>query len=156
MEEEKKQAPMSFADIEHQSEEKLNQFIFLIFVPNPTTKQVHVWIDGGDFETFMHVDKFLDIVQKTCGFKERCKIEVACSEYGTPYLYDRDKAHLEQLIELPPPRKMEFTPDYHKEFESKNKDPYGADGLFHSTQGSYDKLKNFGLPNMDRFSTSKR
>lgn len=139
----------TFAEIEQQSEEKLNQFIFLIFVPNPTTKQVHVWIDGGDFETFIHVDRFLDIVQKSCGFKERCKLEVACSDYGTPYLYDRAKSHLEQLVELPPPRKMEFTANYHKDFEGKNKDPYGVDNLFNSTLGSYDKLKNFNLPKFD-------
>ena len=139
----------TFQQIEQEAEEQLNTFVFIVFVPNPNTHGVRLWIDGGEHETYMNIDRFLDIIGNTCGIQEENKLAMACSEYGTPFIYDRQKSKLRQLHELPPARKVEFSADYHKQYVGQSNDPYSTDNYFNAAQKAAQGLNDFGLPDFD-------
>ena len=136
----------TFAQIEAEATEQLNTFVFVIFIPNPNTRSVRLWIDGGEIETYMGCDKFLDIINTTCGSSVRAKIEVACHEYGVPYLYDRQQDKLRELNELPDLKRFTITPDYHKTYEQDTANPYSVQNLFNASKKATKGLDNFGLP----------
>ena len=94
----------------------------------------------------MSSEKFLDIIMKTCGNVVRNRIDVACHEYGIPYLYDRNKNMLKQLTEIPTGRNFHFSPDYHKKYEQETSDPYSVQNFFNSATKATKGLENFGLP----------
>ena len=148
MAEEKKDIK-SFQQIEHEAEEQLNTFIFIVFIPNPMTHSVRLWIDGGEHETYMNIERFLEVMSHICEMKEVNKISMACNEYGTPFLYDRQNSKLKQLRELPPARNVEFTADYHKQYEGQSNDPHSMDNYFNAAKKASQGINNFGLPNFD-------
>ena len=141
---------LNFAEIQQQNEEKLNLFNFIILVPNPLSKSVTLRIDGDTTEIWMDTDRFLEIIEATCGFAERNRLEVTCHEYGTPCIYDREKRMLKQLAELPPGRDLQVTADYHKKYESANQSLADSNNLFSATQPLYEQLKSFGMPSFKK------
>lgn len=145
MAEEKKEVK-TFAQIESEAAEQLNTFVFVIFVPNPNTHVLRIWIDGADEETIMDVDRFLDIIEKTCGYDARNKLGYACSEYGIPFIYDRQKNKLKELSELPKEQGIKFSADYHKQYENESADPYSVNNFFNASLKATKGLNNFGLP----------
>lgn len=136
----------TFAQIENEAAEQLNTFVFIIFVPNPNTRGVRMWIDGGEIETYMNTDRFLDIIEKTCGNNVRNRIETACHEFGIPYLFDRSQNKLKELTELPNIKRMELSPDYHKAYEQETSNPYSVENLFRCTQKATQNIHKYGLP----------
>lgn len=143
---EEKQAVKTFAQIENEAAEQLNTFVFIVFVPNPNSHSVRLWIDGGEIETYMNTERFLDIIEKTCGNSVKNRIDVACHEYGIPYIYDRQQNKLKQLTELPDNKRFEITPDYHKAYEKETANPYDVQNLFDASKKASMGINNFGLP----------
>ena len=139
----------TFKEIEDEAAEELNVFVFIVFVPNPMRHSVRLWIDGGEHETYMDLDRFLNIISTTCGPQEMNRISVACMEYGSPFIYDRHKKMLKQLNELPQPDEMKLSSDYHKQYEGNSKDPYSTDNYFNAAQKATKGLREFGLPNFE-------
>lgn len=145
-EQEKEKQVKSFAEMENEAAEQLNTFVFVMFVPNPNTHGVRLWIDGGDVETYMNTDRFLDIIEKTCGYDARNKLEFACHEFGIPFLYDRQKNKIKELTELPKDEHIKFSADYHKQYENESADPYSVNNFFNASLKATKGLNNFGLP----------
>ena len=87
----------TFAEMEEEADRNLNQFAFLLFIPNPTTKTVKYYVDGEKVIYVKSKDDFIRIIKSVCGVEESNRIEVACMEYGIPFLYDRTKKLLKQV-----------------------------------------------------------
>lgn len=136
----------SFAQIENEAAEQLNTFVFIVFVPNPNSHSVRLWIDGGEIETYMNTERFLGIIEKTCGNNVKDRIDVACHEYGIPFIYDRQQDKLKQLTELPNTKRFEVTPEYHKAYENETANPYGVQNFFDAAKKATKGINNFGLP----------
>lgn len=145
MAEEKKEVK-TFAQIESEAAEQLNTFVFVIFVPNPNTRVLRIWIDGSEEETIMDVDHFLDIIERTCGYNARNKLNYACMEYGIAFIYDRQKDKLKELTELPKQEGIKISADYHKQYENETADPYSVNNFFNAALEATKGLNNFGLP----------
>lgn len=91
----------NLAQLIEEEEHSLDQFAFVIFIPNPATQMVQVIVDDGFVRMLMKIDRFLNIIENVCGHHERKRIELKCSEYGTPFYYDRAKQLLKQIQEVP-------------------------------------------------------
>lgn len=96
----------NLAQLIEEEEHSLDQFAFLIFIPNPGIQMIQVIVDDGFVRMTMKIDRFLNIIETVCGHKERKRIELKCSEYGTPFYYDRAKQLLKQIQEVPEPQKL--------------------------------------------------
>lgn len=117
----------SFADMEEEANRNLNQFAFLLFIPNPMTKTIKYYVDGEKGTPYVkNKDDFISIIKSVCGSEEANRLEVACMEYGVPFLYDRTKKILRQMPEKPVGRKMDFSQknaeDYLKEKQNQGDD----------------------------------
>ena len=110
----------SFAEMEEEANRNLNQFAFLLFIPNPMTKTVKYYVDGVNISYVKNKDDFIKIIKEICGQEEANHLEVACMEYGVPFLYDRTKKSLRQVSENSKGRDMDFT-QKHVEQELKEK-----------------------------------
>lgn len=75
------------------------QFAFIMFVSNPMTQSVQVWIDNGDITYSISKDDFDAILRRTCGPEIADKVYMKVLDYGIPYLFDRDKGTCKQLHE---------------------------------------------------------
>lgn len=139
----------TFLELENEAAEQLSTFIFIVFVPNPLRHNVHIWIDGGEFETYMETERFLSIIETTCGNPVRIRLENACHEYGVPFMYDRHENKLKELTEMPQQQKHEWSADYHKQYENQNNNPYSVDNLFKKAMEASKGVNNYGLPNFD-------
>lgn len=151
MAEEKKEAKQikTFQEIEKEAEEGLNLFFFIVFIPNPLNQSVRLWIDGGDFEFYMHRDRFLAIIEATCGYTESNKIRNACNEYGVPFFYDRDKKELKEINELAPERKMDFNQLYKDTLRERKEAESAKTDMFNAAMEAAKGVNNFGLPNFE-------
>lgn len=89
----------SYAQLLDEQEHALDQFAFLIIIPNPVTKYVKIIVDDGFITMTMKIDRLLDIINSICGYNEMKKIKLICSEFGTPYLYDREMRRIMQINE---------------------------------------------------------
>ena len=87
----------TFAEMEEEADRNLNQFAFLLFIPNPTTKTVKYYVDGEKVIYVKSKDDFIRIIKSVCGVEESNRIEVACMEYGITFLYERTKKLLKQI-----------------------------------------------------------
>lgn len=117
----------TFADMEEEANRNLNQFAFLLFIPNPMTKTIKYYVDGEKRTPYVkNKDDFISIIKNVCGPEEANRLEVACMEYGVPFLYDRKKKILRQVPEKPTGRKMDFSQKNAEEY-LKEKQNQGDD-----------------------------
>ena len=76
---------------------------------------IYIMIDGKyyvDGEKVIYVkskDDFIRIIKSVCGVEESNRIEVACMEYGIPFLYDRTKKLLKQVPSKSLDRNMDLS-----------------------------------------------
>ena len=99
----------TFLEIEEEANRNLNQFAFLLFIPNPINKTVKYYVDGENAANIKGKDDFIKIIKAVCGPEEANRIEVACLEYGVPFIYDRTKKILKQVMEKSIGRNMDFS-----------------------------------------------
>ena len=99
----------TFAEMEEEADRNLNQFAFLLFITNPTTKTVKYYVDGEKVIYVKSKDDFIRIIKSVCGVEESNRIEVACMEYGIPFLYDRTKKLLKQVPSKSLDRNMDLS-----------------------------------------------
>ena len=55
----------TFAEMEEEADRNLNQFAFLLFIPNPTTKTVKYYVDGEKVIYVKSKDDFIRIIKFT-------------------------------------------------------------------------------------------
>ena len=53
----------TFAEMEEEADRSLNQFAFLLFIPNPTTKTVKYYVDGEKVIYVKSKDDFIRIIK---------------------------------------------------------------------------------------------
>lgn len=99
----------NLVEYENNANRILTQFAFILFIPNPMTKSIKYYVDGDPEVFFKPTDEFINVIKEICGYQEANKIKVACSEYGVPFLYDRDKKMLKQVMESEPERNIDVS-----------------------------------------------
>lgn len=100
------QVKKTLKELYEEEEHSLDQFAFVIFIANPMNKTVKVIVDDGFVQMTMQITRFVGIIEKVCGYKEAEKIRLRCTEYGVPYMYDREKMSVVQLRETPAPDRI--------------------------------------------------
>ena len=139
--------PKTFKEIEDQIEEDLHQFTFVTFISNPTTRMVQIYIDG-EISNFIERDKFVKIIRDICGYEEATKVELACMEYGVPYLYDRENKSIKQLRSIAEGRNMDLSK---KRALSDIQEERALlepthNQIFNNMKSIYNKIMNIGFP----------
>lgn len=131
----------TLAQLMDEEEHALDQFAFLIFIPNPMTQMVRVIVDDGFITLNMKIDRLLNIVESICDFEEMKRIRLCCKEYGTPYLYDREMKHLTQVNERVIEERItakKMKDDNYKEAEEEKK-TVTQDSLFEKLKEKFNK-----------------
>jgi lipopolysaccharide biosynthesis regulator YciM len=80
----------------------------MVFVPNPINRTAQVFIDSGEIKMVLKIENLINAIKEICNEQEALKIKKACMEYGTPFLYDRNKRELRELTEKEPIREINF------------------------------------------------
>lgn len=141
-------------DEEKKLEYELNQFEFIVFIPNPASGFVTFFIDDGQMESAMFIDQFLKKMETVCGTEEMNKIDVACHDYGVPYFYDRHHKILKEISPAEEPRIRRVTLD--KKFINQDMgliQSVSINQKFDNVRSTINQLSNFGMPD---FSPKKR
>lgn len=139
--------PKTILEIEKEVEENLHQFTFVMFIPNPMNHMVQFYVDDGSISNLMDKDKFVKIIKDICGAEEANKINLACMEYGTPYLYDRENRILRQLNSLSEGRNLDLSKKNalsQIEEERALKSPY-HNQTFENMNSVYNKIMNIKI-----------
>jgi hypothetical protein len=82
---------------EDKLEVMVSNFLFAIFLSNPTKDSVRVTIDDGSIRFVMKREKFADLIGKLCSPKIKNQVEMVMKEYGETYLLDRQQGKLTHL-----------------------------------------------------------
>lgn len=82
---------------EEKEQEALNQFYTLIFMSNPMTSYIKIWIPSEDMTLYMKQSKFVNLMADLIGIDFKYKLEYACMEYGGFYFIDRQKKEIKSL-----------------------------------------------------------
>jgi lipopolysaccharide biosynthesis regulator YciM len=98
----------NFDELLKKQQETISQFTFMVFVPNPINRTAQVFIDSGEIKMVLKIENLIDAIKEICNEQEALKIKKACMEYGTPFLYDRNKRELRELTEKEPIREINF------------------------------------------------
>jgi lipopolysaccharide biosynthesis regulator YciM len=98
----------NFDELLKKQQETISQFTFMVFVPNPINRTVQVFIDSGEIKMVLKIENLINAIKEICNEQEALKIKKACMEYGTPFLYDRNKRELRELTEKEPIREINF------------------------------------------------
>lgn len=94
-------------EIEEETEDRMNQFIFMIWTPNPNTGRVKIILDEGTVKFVMKPTKFLSVMkdilcEPTCTkevYNNFIKIQESLNEYGGMFYYDRSNNFFRPLSE---------------------------------------------------------
>ncbi len=89
----------SLSQLLDEEKHSLDQFAFLIIIPNPQTGYAKIIVDDGFITMTMKIERLLEIIDSICGYNEMKRIKLICSEFGTPYLYDREMKRIQQINE---------------------------------------------------------
>lgn len=98
----------NFDELLKKQQETISQFTFMVFVPNPINRTAQVFIDSGEIKMVLKIENLINAIKEICNEQEALKIKKACMEYGTPFLYDRNKRELRELTEKEPIREINF------------------------------------------------
>lgn len=82
---------------EQQEQDALNQFYTLIFMTNPMTNYLKIWIASENMILYMKQSKFINLIGDLLGFEFKNRVEYACMEYGGFYFIDRQKKEIRSL-----------------------------------------------------------
>ena len=98
----------NFEELLKKQQETISQFTFMVFIPNPINRTAQVFIDSGEIKMVLKIENLINAIKEICNEQEALKIKKACMEYGTPFLYDRNKRELRELTEKEPIREINF------------------------------------------------
>lgn len=146
----------NLAQLIEEEEHSLDQFAFIIFIPNPMARMVQVIIDDGFIKMTMPFDRFLNTIENVCGHTERKRIEQKCAEYGIPFYYDRAKRLLKQIQEVPEAKRLTAKKLYEDNELDKEEDSkrFDFDSKFESLRDKHFALIDafhFGKPKSNGF-----
>ena len=100
-------------DIEKDEMDKLNQFLFLIFQPNPARDTVRIILDDGTIKITMKRTKFFNIIGQILddtllmeAQKIKFRIKEALNTFGGNFYFDRYNLQFRELGEKPIDKKV--------------------------------------------------
>lgn len=120
----------TLAEIERRNEELFQQFLFLVWQPNPARENVKVRLDNGEISFTLRDEKFRQLVESTL-LADGCskevydnvrRIELSLNEYGTTWLYDRTNNVLRELSRVDSLEKINMKDVHNIEREKGIKD----------------------------------
>jgi len=77
--------------------EAFETFFFLVFYPNPLRDNVKIIIDDGTIRTTLRRKKFHAVIEAICGLDLANSLDVAMSEMGGWFLFDRENRSIKKL-----------------------------------------------------------
>jgi hypothetical protein len=103
----------TIVDIEKEEMDKLNQFLFLIFQPNPARDTVRIILDDGTIKMTMKRAKFFNIIGQILddtllmeAQKIKFRIKEALNTFGGNFYFDRYNLQFRELGEKPIDKKV--------------------------------------------------
>lgn len=106
----------TLADIEADNEKALQQFMIVVWKPNPVTHSIEVYIDDGSIRFFMKDEKFVAqleaVLMDSCTaetYKNITRIKNSMFEYGGVFYYDRGKDFFTELTSVEDIEKLRQT-----------------------------------------------
>ena len=105
-------------------EDRLNQFFTLVFMTNPMTHYIKVWITSEDMELYFRQDRFINLLCNILGEDMRNILNNACMEYGGFYFLDRKKKELKTLSLSSVDQRLTPKELLKKVHENKKNQPY--------------------------------
>lgn len=119
---------LTLAELEEQTESLFQQFLFLVWQPNPARGTVKVFLDNGEVTLRLKNEKFISLIEDT--LSDGCSKEVyanirgiilSLNEYGCSFFYDRTNNILKQLNRIEDLSKLSMKDIYNAEREKLNK-----------------------------------
>ena len=118
---------MNISDIEQEEIDKLNQFLFIIFQPNPTRDVVRIILDDGTIKMTMRREKFFNIISQILddtllieAQKIKFRIKEALNIFGGSFYFDRYNLEFKELGEASIEKKVS-PQELRRDFESAGK-----------------------------------
>lgn len=132
----------TIADIEKEEMDKLNQFLFLIFQPNPARDTVRIILDDGTIKMTMKRAKFFNIIGQILddtllmeAQKIKFRIKEALNTFGGNFYFDRYNLQFRELGEKPIDKKV-------SPHENEERRDNIMDQLFEKNRTEYLKVFN--------------
>lgn len=133
-------------DIEKDEMDKLNQFLFLIFQPNPARDTVRIILDDGTIKMVMKRAKFFNIIGQILddtllmeAQKIKFRIKEALNTFGGNFYFDRYNLQFRELGEKPIDKKVS---PHENDIGSEERRGNIMDQLFEKNRTEYLKVFN--------------
>lgn len=119
---------LTLAELEEQTESLFQQFLFLVWQPNPAKGTVKVLLDNGEVTLRLKNEKFISLIEDT--LSDGCSKEVytnirgiilSLNEYGCTFFYDRTNNILKRLNRIEGLDKLSMKDIYEAERQKLNK-----------------------------------
>lgn len=99
---------LTLYEIEEKNKNLFQQFLFLIWQPNPKLNNVKIKLDNGEISFTLKNDAFISLINDTLLsnnpsieiYNNTKKIELSLKEYGSTWFYDRTKNILKRLTRV--------------------------------------------------------
>lgn len=80
---------------EAKEQEAFSDFYVLAFMPNPTRRNVKIWV--RDVVTYMKREKFVALIESILGYRTSRIVDTYCTTYGLMYLIDKKNNTVTQI-----------------------------------------------------------
>lgn len=119
-------------------------FHYLIFSPNPLKDNVKV-TDDSEMSFIFKIARFVQIIEKLCGYRMSIDVRNCCTEYGGFFLLNREENYIKRLYLENVREGLNFK-DLDKEL--KGKSSYTEkDDILHT----YDNIMKVTAASMEKF-----
>lgn len=134
----------SLKEIEEEEFDKLNQFLFIVWQPNPQRDIVRITLDDGSIRMTMKRQKFFDIIGKilddTLLFeaqKVKFRIKESLNTYGGNFFLDRYNLEFRELSEIA--KDLKISP-HELRTRSNNSEQLLLDKLYEQTKKDWNNV----------------
>lgn len=109
---------------ENEVDSAIQNFIYLIIIPNPVKKNVRLIFDINNIRLVMKKDRFIDTISKYVDRYMLVNIEEACRDYGHPFLIDRTQNAVKRLSYSAEIERLNLKEVFEKASNKKDPDKY--------------------------------
>lgn len=109
---------------ENEVDNAIQNFIYLIIIPNPIKKNVRLLFDINNIRLVMKKDRFIDTISKYVDRYMLVEIEEACRDYGHPFLIDRTQNAVKRLSYSAEIERLNLKEVFEKTANKKDPDKY--------------------------------
>lgn len=135
---------LNINEIKEKSKDEINRFIFIVFIPNPLYHTVQYYVDGGEISNTLDIDEFIDAIKVSCNYDISLRFKQACTEYGTPFLYDREKDTLKPLKAVSDVKTKDLSEAKNPKLPKDISQVVQSDNFFQGLKNINSKISTFG------------